>query len=141
MIVIDVNVLLAAFRQDHQQHDRARPWLERVLSDGEEIVIPDAVWIGFVRIATNRAIFEVPATIAEAFEFVAAITGAVGYRVMPGLPDGLSLFARVCMEADAAGNLVPDAYIASVARAYACPVASFDRDVRRFDDLEIIVPS
>lgn len=141
MIVVDVNVLLAAFRQDHVQHDRARPWIERVLSSGEEVVIPDAVWIGFVRVATNRAVFEVPATAAEAFEFVASVTGAAGYNVMPGLADGLALFARVCLESEASGNLVPDAYIASIARAYACPVASFDRDFRRFDDLEIIVPA
>lgn len=140
MIVLDVNVLLAAFRQDHERHEQARPWLQRVLSDGEEIIIPDTVWVGFVRIATNRAIFEVPATVAEAFEFVASVTGAVGYRVLQGPADGLAVFARVCLESDAAGNLVPDAYIASVARAYACPVVSFDRDFRRFDDLEIIVP-
>lgn len=140
MIVVDVNVLLAAFRQDHAQHEPARAWLERMLSGGDEIVVPDAVWIGFVRIATNRAIFEVPASTAEAFEFVTAVTGAVGYRVMPGLVDGLALFARVCLESQAVGNLIPDAYIASVARAYACPVASFDRDFRRFDDLEIVVP-
>ena len=141
MIVIDVNVLLAAFRQDHDRHAHARPWLERVLSEGQEVVIPDAVWIGFVRIATNRAIFSVPATAAEAFEFVSSVTSAAGYRVMPGLTEGLALFARVCLEAEASGNLVPDAYIASVARAYACPVASFDRDFRRFDELEIIVPA
>lgn len=141
MIVVDVNVLLAAFRQDHERHEQARPWLERALSGGDEIIIPDAVWIGFVRIATNRAIFDVPATAAEAFEFVTSVTASAGYRVMPGLVDGLALFARVCLESDAAGNLVPDAYIASVARAYACPVASFDRDFRRFDDLEIVVPA
>ncbi|WP_022888870.1 TA system VapC family ribonuclease toxin [Agromyces italicus] len=141
MIVVDVNVLLAAFRQDHAQHELARPWLEQMLSGGDEVVVPDAVWIGFVRIATNQAIFEVPATAAEAFEFVTSVTGSAGYRVMPGLVDGLALFARVCLESQAVGNLIPDAYIASVARAYACPVASFDRDFRRFDDLEIVVPA
>lgn len=141
MIVLDVNVLVAAFREDHQHHLQTRPWLERLLSEGEEIVIPDAVWVGFVRITTSRSVFEIPATAAEAFEFVAGVTGVPGYRVMPGLTEGIALFARVCLEASASGNLVPDAYIASVARAYACPVASFDRDFRRFDDLEIIVPA
>ncbi|MFD4421281.1 TA system VapC family ribonuclease toxin [Agromyces sp. NPDC058484] len=141
MIVLDVNVLVAAFRQDHERHTQALRWLERVLSEGQEVMIPDAVWIGFVRIATNRAVFDVPATTTEAFEFVSSVSGATGYRVMPSLTEGLALFARECLEAEASGNLVPDAYIASVARAYACPVATFDRDFRRFDELEIIVPT
>lgn len=37
-------------------------------------------------------------------------------------------------------NLVPDAYIATVAITHGCPVATFDRDFRRFDDLTVVTP-
>ena len=141
MIVLDVNVLLAAYRSDHAHHERARPWLERVLSSAEDVIVPDTVWVGFVRLVTNNHVFEVPSTIEEAFAFVDALASAPGYRRIAGLTEGLGLFAQTCIDSDAWGNLVPDAYVASIARAHACPVASFDRDFRRFDGLEIVVPA
>ncbi|HEU4849216.1 MAG TPA: TA system VapC family ribonuclease toxin [Terrimesophilobacter sp.] len=141
MIVLDVNVLLAAFRGDHVHHSAARPWLAAALASGEGVLVPDLVWVGFVRLVTNNHIFEVPSTPAEAFEFVDAVCGSSAYSGIPGLVDGLSTFRDTVLDADAWGNLVPDAYLASVARAHAAPVASFDRDFRRFDGLEIIVPA
>ena len=86
MIVVDVNVLLAAFRADHVHHARARPWLERTLEAGVRIIVPDLVWVGFLRLVTNSHIFDVPATPAEAFEFVDAVCAAPSYanlRVSP----------------------------------------------------------
>ena len=141
MIVLDVNVLLAAFREDHAHHALARPWLERTLAEGAGILVPDAVWIGFVRIVTNSHIFEVPSTPAEAFEFADAVCAAPSYAGVAGLDDGLSAFRATVLSSDAWGNLIPDAYLASIALSHAVPVASFDRDFRRFDGLEIIVPS
>jgi len=105
------------------------------------VIVPDAVWVGFVRVVTNPRIFSVPATIQEAFAFVDAVREASNYRSVPGHLDGLDSFRTVCVDGEATANLVPDAYIASIALAYACPVASFDRDFRRFDGLQIVVPS
>jgi uncharacterized protein len=140
VIVVDVNVLLAAFRADHVHHVRARPWLERTLKAGVRIIVPDLVWVGFLRLATNSHIFAVPATPAEAFEFVDAVCAAPSYANVAGLADGLAVFRDTALNSDAWGNLIPDAYIAALARAYASPVGSFDRDFRRFDGLEIVVP-
>lgn len=140
MILLDVNVALAAFRADHVHHAAARPWLEATLLAGTGILVPDVVWVGFVRLVTNTHIFEVPSSPAEAFEFVDAVCSAPSYAGIPGLPDGLSMFRETVLDSDAWGNLVPDAYLASIARAYAVPIASFDRDFRRFDGLEVIVP-
>ena len=140
MIVLDVNVLLAAFRADHAHHPLARPWLESTLSSGTPILVPDFAWVGFVRLVTNIHIFEVPSTPAEAFEFVDSICSMPSYTGIPGLSDGLTAFRELVLESDAWGNLIPDAYLASVARAHAAPIASFDRDFRRFDGVEIIVP-
>ena len=47
------------------------------------MVVPDLVWAGFLRIVTNRGIFEVSATPVEALEFVTAITGADSYLRSP----------------------------------------------------------
>lgn len=141
MIVLDVNVLVAAFRADHAHHPLARPWLESTLSSGQPILVPDFAWVGFVRLVTNTHIFEVPSTPSEAFEFIGAISSMPSYTGVPGLTDGITAFRDVALASDSWGNLVPDAYLASVALAHAAPIASFDRDFRRFDGLEIIVPA
>ncbi|MEO8908276.1 MAG: TA system VapC family ribonuclease toxin [Microbacteriaceae bacterium] len=140
MIVLDVNVLLAAFRADHVHHPIVRPWFERTLAHNVDVVVPDFVWVGFLRLVTNTHIFEVPSTLAEALAFMDAVAAAPSYRSVPGLPNGLGVFAETCIAGEACGNLVPDAYIASVARALASPVATLDRDFRRFDDLRFVVP-
>ena len=140
MIVVDVNVLLAAFRADHVHHEMSRTWLERALSGSDSIVVPDLAWVGFLRLVTNTHIFEVPSTPTEAFEFVDAVCAAGAYISVPGLSDGLTAFRDTALEADAWGNLMPDAYLASIALSHAAPIASFDRDFRRFDGLAIIVP-
>lgn len=141
VIVLDVNVVLAAFRQDHPHHSAARPWLERLLASGTGILVPDFVWVGFIRLVTNSHIFAVPSTPKEAFEFVEAVLAAPSYVGIPGLGDQLHVFKNTVLESDAWGNLVPDAYLASIARFHAAPMASFDRDFRRFDGLEIVVPA
>jgi len=138
VILLDEGVVLAAFRGDHVHHAAARPWLERQLGDG--VLVPDAVWVGFVRLVTNTHIFEVPSTPTEAFEFVDAVRAAPGYTGIGGL-DNLAAFRDTAVGADAWGNLIPDAYLAAIARTHAVPIASFDRDFRRFDGLKIVVPS
>lgn len=141
MIVVDVNVLLAAHFAEHVHHDRAHRWLTDALMRPDEVVVPDLVWVGFLRMATNRRIFQAPSTIAAATAFAMAVDAAAGSRSLPGHPDGIAAFLEFCVSVDAAANLIPDSYLASIARALACPIATFDRDFRRFDDLEIVVPS
>lgn len=47
---------------------------------------------------------------------------------------------NVVEDAEAAANLVPDAYIAAMAIEHDCAVATFDRDFRRFDGLRVVTP-
>ncbi|MDR0417426.1 MAG: PIN domain-containing protein [Propionibacteriaceae bacterium] len=141
MIVVDVNVLVAAHVQAHVHHEAAHAWLAAALSDpGSGVMAPDLVWVGFLRIVTNPRVFSEPATLAEASDFVRRVRAAPGYLAVPGLADGLDRFLEVCRAAETPSGLVTDAYIAAVARAHACPVATFDRDFRRFDGLAVVTP-
>lgn len=112
MIVLDLNVLVAAFRADHVHHPIVRPWFDDVFATRSDIVVPDFVWVGFLRLVTNTHIFEVPSSRAEAFAFVDAVLVSPAYRAVPGLPNGLGVFRQTCETGDATGNLIPDAYIA-----------------------------
>lgn len=141
MLVFDVNVLLACFRGDHPQHEAVYPWWRSILDEETSFHVPDTVWVGLVRIATNRRIFPVPASVDEVFEFVAAVRQQPGYRTGAGDPDVIEEWARCCRQGQAAADLVPDAYIAACAVRLGATVVTWDRDFRRFDGLRLLDPT
>lgn len=133
MKLLDVNVVLAAQRDDHPQHDIAHPWLERLLGGGEGFSVPDLVAGAFLRLTTNRRIFSVPTPTVEAFAFVTALGAQPGHILLAPGPRHLDILRELCLGADAVGDLVPDAQLAALAIEHAAEVVSFDRDFARFE--------
>ena len=85
MLLLDVNVVLAAHRGDHPHHADVRQWFDEMLAGGDDFAVPDAVWASFLRLATSHRIFEVPSAIADAFGFVEATVAQNGcVRAGPG---------------------------------------------------------
>jgi uncharacterized protein len=140
MIVLDVNVLIARFRDDHAHYDPVRAWWDKNFVPGIDVAIPDLVWVGFLRVVTNHQIFPAPANWESAYGFLQAVTQSSAYVSVPGLNNDWATFNSLSVEAHASANIVPDAYIASIAVAHACPVVTMDRDFRRFAGLQIIDP-
>ena len=62
MILVDVNVLVAAHRGDHPHHELVRPWFADLTSGDEPFWVPDSVWASFVRISTNLVQIDVVVT-------------------------------------------------------------------------------
>ena len=62
---------------------------------------------------------------------------------MPLFSPGCSIgpiFSRLCKEADARGNLVPDAWFAALAIESGCEWITLDRDYARFTGLRWRLP-
>jgi len=132
VLILDVNVVLAAHRADHPHHGVVRPWFDALVGGDDDFGVPDLVWVSFLRLATNRRIFEVPTPLADAFAFLDATTSQRRHlRVAPG-PRHLALVRRLCEEADATGDLVPDAVLGAVAVEHGAVIATLDRDFARF---------
>lgn len=78
----DVNVLIAAFRRDHQHHAVAIRWLTgaRVAcADGREsLALLPMVIAGFLRLVTNQRVFTEPDSIEDAVAFVDALLDSPG---------------------------------------------------------------
>lgn len=136
MLLLDVNVVLAAHRDDHAHHRSVRAWLESMLAGREQFTVPLLVWASFLRVATNRRIFEVPTPRTDAFAFIEAMIAQPGHLLVGPGPRHLDLLRALCDEADALGDLVPDAVIAAVAAEHSCEVVTLDRDFARFESVQ-----
>jgi uncharacterized protein len=132
VFLLDANVVLAAHREDHPQHASVRGWFDRMLVGDERFAVPVLVWASFLRLATNRRIFEVPTPRADAFEFIEATRAQPLHLSIAQGPRHLALLRSLCDEADALGDLVPDAVIAAVAAEHSCEIVTLDRDFARF---------
>lgn len=141
MKLLDVNVVLAAHRDDHPDFDVARPWLDRLLGAREPFAIPDLVAGAFLRIATNRRIFSVPTPTADAFAYLNALRRQPSHVVLAPGPTHLELLRKLCDEADATGDLIPDAQLGAMAIEHAGELVSFDRDFARFESVRWLTPS
>jgi len=136
VLLLDVNVVLAAHREDHAHHRSVRGWLDSMLAGGGQFTVPLLVWASFLRLATNRRIFEVPTPRRDAFAFIEAMIAQPGHLLVAPGPRHLELLRALCDEAEAFGDLVPDAVIAAVAAEHSCEVITLDRDFARFESVQ-----
>lgn len=130
--LLDVNVVVAAHRDDHPHHEVVRQWFDDVVADDEPFTVPVVVWASFLRLVTNRRVFKLPTPLAEAFAFIDRTCAQPTYVSSGPGPRHMSLLRRQCEDADAQGDLVPDAVLAAIAVEHACTVATLDRDFARF---------
>ena len=135
MVLPDVNVLVYAHREDSGRHAACRTWLEGVVNGNESYGVSELVLSGFVRVVTHPRIFTKPSPLADALEFTEQLRSRPNcVPVAPGRRHW-DIFRTLCLEADARGNLVPDAFLAAMAIEAGCEWISTDRDFCRFKGL------
>ena len=136
MIVPDVNLLLYAFNSGSPHYNAARRWWEGLVNDTEQVGLPWAVIISFIRLATHPRMLTPPMTTAQAIGYV---RDWLDYNhIVPINPGAahLMLAQRILDAAGAGGDLVPDAHIAALAMEYGAEVHSNDADFSRFPGLQ-----
>lgn len=92
----------------------------------------DVVLSGFLRIVTNQRAFPEPSPLERALQFADNLRSRPNaVTIAPG-PRHWQIFTRLCREAGAKGNLVPDAYLAALAIESGSEWITTDRDYARF---------
>ena len=135
MQLLDVNVVVHAFRRDLPDHDKYARWMERLLNGDRTFGVPDLVLSGFLRIVTHARIFATPSSLDEALVFAEQVRGSASYvPIFPG-PRHWEIFSGLCRTTNARGNFVPDAYLAALAIESGSEWITDDRDYRRFPEL------
>jgi toxin-antitoxin system PIN domain toxin len=135
MQLVDVSVLVYAYREDAPDHEAYRDWMEDLLASDRAYGMSDLVLSGFLRIVTHPRVFTPPSPLEHAMGFAAQVRNQPHrVAIAPG-PRHWAIFERLCREAGAKGNLVPDAYLAALAIESGSEWITTDRDYARFPDL------
>jgi toxin-antitoxin system PIN domain toxin len=135
VILPDVNLLLYAELASFPEHAAARAWWEDALSGTEEVLLALPSLYGFVRVATNRRVFDPPLDVEDALARVSGWLAQPNARVVLPGPRHLEIAFGLLRAAGAAGNLTTDAQLAAIAIESGATLCSNDTDFARFAGL------
>ena len=135
MILLDANVLLYAYDPDSPSHEASRRWLEEVLGGHELVRFTWLTLWAFIRISTNRRVYERPLTPDEAQAAVESWLTLPNVDVLEPGERHLEILGRLLKGGQATGPLVIDAALAAIAVEHGATLCSTDRDFARFGDL------
>jgi toxin-antitoxin system PIN domain toxin len=141
MRCVDVNVLVYAHRPESPDHHVHLDWLDRARRASEPLGLIDVVASGFLRVVTHPGVFKEPSPLSIAIDFIDAVrsspaTAAVG----PG-ERHWAIFSDLCRTTDAAGNRIPDAFLAAVAIEHNARWVTADKGFARFPGIRLEHPS
>jgi uncharacterized protein len=135
VIVPDINLLLYAHLDSFPEHPLARVWWEQCLSENRDVGIPSTVLFGFIRVATNRRIFDPPMSVESALSVVESWLSRPHVRILSPGPRHLAIAFELLRALGTAANLTTDVQIAALAIEYQAEVHSGDTDFARFPQL------
>ena len=135
MKLVDVNLLLYAVDETSHQHDRARAWLEALLSSTETVALTWLVLLAFVRLSTRSAVFATPMTADEALDIVDGWLAQPAVVLVHPTDRHMAILRRLLGSVGTAGNLTTDAHLAALAIEHGAVLCSADADFSRFAGL------
>jgi toxin-antitoxin system PIN domain toxin len=136
MIFVDANILLYAEDNGSSQHAAARTWWDAQLSGAEPVCLCWTVLCAFIRIGTNRRVFETPLSLEEAQARVQSWLDQPCVRLIHATQRHWSLLNGLLVAGQATANLVTDAHLAALAIEHGCVLCSTDADFGRFPGLK-----
>ena len=140
MVLLDVNILVYAHRQDSRHHREYLDWLEDLINSDQSYGLSDLILSGFLRVVTHPKVFNSPSTIDKAFAFIQQLRDQPNCTLITPGPRHWEIFCRLCRTSGIKGNLVPDAFLAALAIESGSEFVTADRDYHRFPGLRIRHP-
>lgn len=141
MKVVDLNLLLYTINRDAKHHEPALRWWEAAINGDEPIGLPWVVLLGFLRIATNTAIFPHALGVEAAIAKVNAWLVLATTRIVREKDEHWNVLRSLLTDSGAAGNLTTDAHLAALTITHGAVLVSFDGDFARFKGLRWESPS
>ncbi len=140
MLLADVNAFIYAHRPESPRAQEHRDWLDAALRADEPFGVSELVLSSFLRIVTNHRVYREPTPPEIALAFCTAVIGAPSaVAVRPG-PRHWEIFANLWRSVGARANVVPDAFLASMALEHGATGVTTDRGFARFPGLRWRTP-
>jgi uncharacterized protein len=138
---IDANVLLYASDEASEWHSTARTFLEDAARGDELVYLFWPTVMAYLRIATHPTIFERPLAPASAMGNVEQLLRLPHVQTTGEGEHFWRSYRGVAVDADARGNLVPDAHVVALMIEHGVrTIWTSDRDYRRFAGIEVRDP-
>jgi toxin-antitoxin system PIN domain toxin len=130
--LIDANLLLYAVDESSPQHDRARGWLEAVLSGTQTVAFSWSVLLAFLRLSTRPQVFANPLTADEALDIIDGWLAQPTAVIIHPTDRHAALLRDLLRSVGTAGNLTTDAHLAALSIEHGATLCSADADFSRF---------
>jgi len=138
--VVDLNLLIYAIDRSSPSHRAALRWWNALLSGSETVALSWVVLLGFLRLTTNRGIMRRPLSADEALDYVDRWLAHPLTTVLDPTPRHSRVLRDLLRGVGTAGNLVPDAHLATLAIEHGAELCSADHDFGRFAGLRWVDP-
>jgi toxin-antitoxin system PIN domain toxin len=136
-VTFDANVLLYASDEPSKHQLKARSFLAQLATGDDLVYLFWPTIMAYVRIATHPAIFERPLPLEVAIGNIDRLLALHNVQTTGERDRFWSSYRQLALEADARGNLVPDAHlVALMIENGVRTVWTHDRDYRRFTAVE-----
>jgi uncharacterized protein len=136
MDLLDVNILVNAFRRDAPDHTPTARYLQQACSSAQPFAIPSVVFSGFFRVATHPRIFSPPSKFSDAQIFAEQLRSQSNCLAVESGSRHWDIFLQLCQTGNARGNLVSDAYLAAIALELGAELVTADRGFGRWPGLK-----
>jgi len=139
VILVDANLLIYATTVC-AQHDRAFAWLDNALNSDVRVALPWPSLLAFVRVVTNRQLYEIPVTVDAACDQIETWLSAANVWVPMPTERHQAYLKRTLQSTVGRPRLVSDAHLAALAMEHGLTLYSADGDFGRFPGLKWVNP-
>jgi toxin-antitoxin system PIN domain toxin len=135
MDVLDVNVLVNAYRGESKDHSAFAQFVMSLLNGNKPFAVPSLSLSGLVRIATHPRVFKPPSPIDDVLTFVEQLRSQAHCLIVVPGERHWEIFIELCRRGNARGGLVSDAYLAAMAIEMGAELVTADRGFGRWPGL------
>jgi len=140
VILLDANVLIYAFDETSPHHRTARRWFEETLTGSDEVAIPLASLLAFLRVMTNPGLFDAPMSVDDATRIVKGWLTLANVGAIQPTGRHFDVLADLARTGKVRGTKLMDAHLAALAIEHGATLCTTDRDFARFKGLRIEDP-
>lgn len=141
LYLLDSNILLYSKIEDAPEHRAASEWLMITVADpNNTVLLCETSILAFIRIGTNRRLFDPPLPLAEARAYLDTLLKCPNVQLFQ--PESKTYFEMLDLleKHDLSGDITMDAHLATIAMRTGATLVTRDGDFGRFSYLKLLNP-